>query len=78
MNIEAKRNQQFPSLRVFGCGSSIDSGLLDKDERWDIAKQLVDAAGELIWHDDEYSEFRDRLTDIFNEMSSRKPTTPAQ
>jgi hypothetical protein len=72
MIISVKRSQWGPEVIVADTHAKIESGGLNKAERWDLAKELVDAAGELIWHDDEHSQLRDKLTDIYNEMATTK------
>lgn len=43
----------------------VDSGLLDKEDRIELARNLIDAAHSLIYNDDE--DAGNRLADILNE-----------
>jgi hypothetical protein len=77
MIISVKRSQWGPEVIVADTHAKIESGGLNKTERWDLALAMVDAAGELIWHDDDHREHLDKLTDMLNEMAAWKPQ-PAQ
>jgi hypothetical protein len=59
--------QQYRNVSVSVDSTSIDLGLLDKHERWDLALKLIDAASDLV---DEQSD----VYKILKELGIDLPT----
>ncbi len=66
MEITATRDKPYQELFVRSYDAKIASGLLDKDERLDHAKQLIDAAADLLVHDNK--DVYNQLVDILNNL----------
>jgi len=65
MNITAKNNWQYTELIVESDNAKLSTGLLNKEERIDLARELINAAYDLIYRDKE--EVGNKLADILNE-----------
>lgn len=65
MNITAKNNWQYAELIVESDNAKLSTGLLNKEERIDLARELINAAYDLIYRDKE--EVGNKLADILNE-----------
>ena len=68
MKIHVTREQPYQELTITEDNFRFKSGLLNREERRELAKQLIDAAGDLLVHDE--AETYAQLTDIFNQLSS--------
>ncbi len=67
MIIRAKRDSTYPELFIEDDNTKIASGLLNRAERLELALQLIDAAGDLLCHDDR--EINNLLTDLYNQLA---------
>lgn len=68
MKIHVTREQPYQELTITEDNFLFRSGLLNREDRREMAKQLIDAAGDLLVHDE--AEIYAQLTDIFNQLSS--------
>lgn len=66
MNITVKRYDPYKTILIQDNGATIDSGFLDKLERLHTAKQMIEAAANLLCHDDK--TVCNELIDIFNTL----------
>jgi len=65
MNITVKNNWNYKELFVESDNAKITTGLLNQEERIGLARELIDAAYDLIFNDND--ELGKRLCDILNE-----------
>lgn len=68
MKIHVTREQPYQELTITEDNFRFKSGLLNREDRRELAKQLIDAAGDLLVHDE--AETYAQLTDIFNQLSA--------
>lgn len=65
MNFTVKNNWNYKELVVESDNAKIATGLLNKEERINLARELINAAYGLIYNDND--ELGKRLCDILNE-----------
>ncbi len=68
MTIKVTRNFPYKELFIEDGNTKVSTGLLTGIERSELAKNLLDAAYELLYHDDEKGEICTKIADIVNSL----------